>query len=49
VGPRAGLDAVEKPNIIKAIKSRRMRWAGHVAQMREIEDFKEETTWVTES
>jgi hypothetical protein len=23
------------PNIIRMIKSRRMRWAGHVAQMRE--------------
>jgi hypothetical protein len=23
------------PNIIKQIKSRRMRWAGHVARMRE--------------
>jgi hypothetical protein len=24
------------PNIIRVIKSRRMRWAGHVARMREM-------------
>jgi hypothetical protein len=26
-------DAYSSPNIIRAIKSRRMRWAGHVARM----------------
>jgi hypothetical protein len=44
------------PNIIRVIESRRMRWAGHVAYMREkercIEDFGgetsgKETTWKT--
>jgi hypothetical protein len=44
------------PNIIKQIKSRRMRWAGHVARMGEecVQDFdgkarRKETTWKTEA
>ena len=28
-------DLYSSPNIFRAIKSRRMRWAGHVARMRE--------------
>jgi hypothetical protein len=28
-------DLYSSPSIIRIIKSRRMRWAGHVAQMRE--------------
>jgi hypothetical protein len=28
-------DLYSSPNIIRVIKSRRMRWAGHVARMRE--------------
>jgi hypothetical protein len=33
------------PNIIRVIKSRRLRWAGHVARMEErcIQDFRGET------
>ena len=32
------------PNIVRAIKSRRMRWAGHVARMeRRVQSFGEET------
>jgi hypothetical protein len=27
------------PNIIRQIKSRRMRWAGHVARIREVQGF----------
>ena len=26
---------MEKPNIVRVIKSRRLRWAGHVARMEE--------------
>jgi hypothetical protein len=45
------------PNIIRQIKSRRMRWAGHVARMEGEEcvqgfDWKairKETTWKTEA
>jgi hypothetical protein len=44
------------PNIIKHIKSRRMRWAGHVAHMGEecVQGFGEkarrkETTWKTKA
>jgi hypothetical protein len=34
--PRTRTDYLEKrPSIIRIIKSRRMRWAGHVARMRE--------------
>ena len=40
-------DLYSKPNIISVIKSRRMRWAGHVARMRSedrcIEGFDGET------
>jgi hypothetical protein len=44
-------------NIIREIKSRRMRWAGHVARMGEdknLEGFggkaqRKETTWKTEA
>jgi hypothetical protein len=28
-------DLYSSPNIVRVIKSRRMRWAGHVARMRE--------------
>jgi hypothetical protein len=40
------------PNIVRVIKSRRMRWAGHVAHMGEWRDFgwearREETTGKT--
>jgi hypothetical protein len=40
------------PNIIRVIKSRRMRWAGHVAHMGEIniilvEDLEGRITWKT--
>jgi hypothetical protein len=42
------------PNIFRQIKSRRMRWAGHVAHMGEecVQDFnwkarRKETTWKT--
>jgi hypothetical protein len=28
-------DFYSSPNIVKIIKARRMRWAGHVARMRE--------------
>ena len=28
------IDLYSSPNIIRAIKSRRMRWVGHVARMR---------------
>jgi hypothetical protein len=44
------------PNIIREIKSRRMRWAGHVARMGEecVQDFdgkarRKETTWKTKA
>jgi hypothetical protein len=40
-------DLYSSPNIIRVIKSRRMRWAGHVARMggkeRCIQDFSGET------
>jgi hypothetical protein len=39
-------DLHSSPNIVRVIKSRRMRWAGHVAHMREerhIQGFREET------
>jgi hypothetical protein len=39
-------DLYSSPNIIRVIKSRRMRWAGHVARMgdeRRIQDFGGET------
>jgi hypothetical protein len=29
------IDLYSSPNIVRVIKSRRMRWAGHVARMRE--------------
>jgi hypothetical protein len=43
------------PDIIRQIKSRRMKWAGHVARMGEVRnvyrllmgDPKEKTTWKT--
>ena len=28
-------DLYSLPNIVRVVKSRRMRWAGHVARMRE--------------
>jgi hypothetical protein len=31
-------DLYSSPNIIRVIKSRKMRWAGHVARMGEMED-----------
>jgi hypothetical protein len=44
------------PNIIRQIKSRRMRWAGHVARMGEIcvqgfdgKPRRKETTWKTKA
>ena len=43
------------PNIIRVIKSRRVRWAGHVARMGEdLQDFGgetggKETTWETQA
>jgi hypothetical protein len=44
------------PNIIRQIKSRRMRWAGHVARMGEeyVQGFdgkarRKETTWKTKA
>jgi hypothetical protein len=46
------------PNIIRQIKSRRMRWAGHVARMGEGRNMyrvlvgkagRKETTWKTEA
>jgi hypothetical protein len=44
------------PNIVKAIKSRRMRWAGHVARMGErclqrfgLEDRREDTNGKTKA
>jgi hypothetical protein len=30
-----GYDLYSSPNIVRVIKSRRMRWAGHVARMGE--------------
>jgi hypothetical protein len=36
-------DLYSSPNIIRVIKSRRMRWAGHVARMGCIQDFGGET------
>ena len=30
-------DLYSSPNIVRVIKSRRMRWAGHVARMGEVE------------
>ena len=27
------------PNIVRAIKSRRLRWAGHVVRMKEVKSF----------
>jgi len=32
-------DLYSSPNIIRVIKSRRMRWAGHVARMGEMKDI----------
>jgi hypothetical protein len=43
------------PDIIKQVKSRRMRWAGHVARMAEerkvykVEVQRKETTWKTKA
>jgi hypothetical protein len=45
------------PNIIRVVKSRRMRWAGHVASMGRgkvytefcEESWREETTWKTQA
>jgi hypothetical protein len=31
----AGVDLYSLPNIVRVVKSRRMRWAGHVARMGE--------------
>jgi hypothetical protein len=33
------------PNIVRVIKSRRMRWAGHVARMEERIDFYRVLVW----
>jgi hypothetical protein len=42
-------DLYSSPNIVRVIKSRRMRWAGHVARMggkeRCVQDFDRETQW----
>jgi hypothetical protein len=32
----------DEPNIVRVIKSRRMRWAGHVARMGEVRDHWED-------
>jgi len=44
------------PNIVQMIKSRRMRWAGHMAHMGRGEFYsfggeagREETTWMTQA
>jgi len=46
------------PNIVRVIKSRRMRWAGHVARMEGVEAYtgfwwgnlrERETTWETQA
>jgi hypothetical protein len=44
------------PNINRRIKSRRMRWAGHVARMGDesvqgfgVKSLKKETTWKTKA
>ena len=39
------------PNIILVIKSRKMRWTGHVARKRErcVQGFGRETTWKTQA
>jgi hypothetical protein len=41
------------PDIVRQIKSRRMRWAGHVAHMEEKKDVwkakRKETTWKTKA
>jgi hypothetical protein len=50
-------DLYSSPNIIRVVKSRRMRWAGHVARMgkREVHrgfwwgDLREGTTWETQA
>jgi hypothetical protein len=48
-------DLYSSPNIIRVIKSRRMRWAGHVARMGEgIGAYRilvegKETTWKTQA
>jgi hypothetical protein len=49
-------DSYASPNFIMAIKSTRMRWAGHIAYMGEVrnayrilEGNTEETTWKTEA
>jgi len=49
-------DLYSSPNIIRVIKSRRMRWVGHVARMgeRHIQVFSgetwgNETTWETQA
>jgi len=36
-------DLYPSPNIVRVIKSRRMKWAGHVARMRERRGFGGET------
>jgi hypothetical protein len=47
-------DLYSSPNIIRVIKLRKMRWAGHVARMREERSTyrilveEKETTWKTE-